>query len=354
MPPVGTAPAVTVPAASAPFIGAPVIGAPAPEDRPSAERLAARVLGLLLPHRRAADPEFDARPEHFPLQLAQLADFIAAGEPIVLTLPGFPCKSPNPAKVLGHLPDEGERLSLTFLDGLCAGIGRLYAPGARILICSDGHIFGDLINVPDDHIDAYSDALTAMIAREGLTRLDTFDLRAVLGDLPYDEKRARVHAQYAPGVEELREQVLTEEETLRLYRGITRFLAEDTTGFTGTRSALQRECRRRAYGVIQRSRAWGELIAEHHPRAVRLSIHPQPAGASKFGIRLLAAADAWTTPWHSAVLHRTDGGAELLRNDEAARLGRLVLRDDRPSHYESHREETQDEKQDENRRGRGR
>ncbi|MEU3561071.1 isocyanide synthase family protein [Kitasatospora sp. NPDC006786] len=337
MPPVGTAPAAITPVTAVSTATDPADRpSDRPSDRPAAERLAARVLGLLLPHRRAADPELDARPEHFPLQLAQLADFITAGEPIVLTLPGFPCKSPNPAKVLGHLPDEGERLSLTFLDGLCAEIGRLYAPGARILICSDGHIFGDLIDVPDDHIDAYSDALTAMIAREGLTRLDTFDLRAVLGDLPYDEKRARVHARYAPSVEELREQVLTEEETLRLYRGITRFLTEDTVGFTGTRSALQRECRRRAYGVIQRSRAWGELIAEHHPRAVRLSIHPQPAGASKFGIRLLAAADAWITPWHSAVLHRAGGERELLRSAEAARLGRLVLRDGRPSHYECH------------------
>ncbi|MFJ9455709.1 L-tyrosine/L-tryptophan isonitrile synthase family protein [Kitasatospora sp. NPDC101447] len=326
MPPVGTATAPT------PVTDA--VTGPATSAGP--ERLAARILGLLLPHRRAADPEFAARPEHFPLQLAQLADFIAAGEPIVFTLPGFPCKSPNPAKVLGHLPDEGERLSLTFLDRLCAEIGRLHEPGARILICSDGHIFGDLINVPDDHIDAYSDELTTMIAREGLRHLATFDLRAVLGDLPYDEKRARVHERYAPTVEELREQVLTEEETLRLYRGITRFLTEDAVGFTGTRSALQRECRRRAYAVIQRSRAWGELIAEHHPRAVRLSIHPQPAGVAKFGIRLLAAADAWTTPWHSAVLHRPDGGWELLRSEEAARLGRAVLRDGRPSHYEGH------------------
>ncbi|MET8624001.1 isocyanide synthase family protein [Kitasatospora sp. NPDC004669] len=319
MPPVGTVPVVTS----------------APEQRSTAQ-LAARILGLLLPHRRASDPEFDARPEHFPFQFAQLADFIAAGEPIVFTLPGFPCKSPNPAKVLSHLPDEGERLSLTFLDGLCAEIGRIHPPGARILICSDGHIFGDLINVPDEHIDEYSDELTAMIEREGLRHLDTFDLRAVLGDLPYDRKRARVHAQYAPSVQELREQVMTEEETLRLYRGITRFLTEDAVGFPGTKSALQRECRRRAYGVIQRSRAWGELIAEQHPRSVRLSIHPQPAGVLKFGIRLLEAADAWMTPWHSAVLHRPDGTWELLRNEEAARLGRPVMREGRPSHYEGY------------------
>ncbi|MGW4891903.1 L-tyrosine/L-tryptophan isonitrile synthase family protein [Kitasatospora sp. NPDC004240] len=307
----------------------------APVDPAEVDRICTEILALLLPHRRASDPGTPVSPADFPLQLARLADFVRAGEPVLFTLPGFPCKSPNPAKVLGHLPDEGERLSLTFLDGLCAAIGEVHRPGARILICSDGHIFGDLIHVPDDHIDAYSDALAAMIAREGLHRLDTFDLRAVLGDLPYDEKRARVHARYAPGRERLREQVRTDEETLRLYRGITRFLTDDTTGFTGTRSALQRDCRERAYAVIQRSRAWGDLIAEHHPRAFRLSIHPQPAGAAKFGIRLLEARDAWTTPWHSSVLHRPDGRWELLRSEEAAKLGRPVLRDGRPSHYEA-------------------
>ncbi|MGW6913828.1 L-tyrosine/L-tryptophan isonitrile synthase family protein [Kitasatospora sp. NPDC054939] len=316
-------------------IPAPAPAAPAPPPSAEVDRICTAILALLLPHRRASDPEAAAAPADFPLQLRQLADFVTAGEPVLFTLPGFPCKSPNPAKVLGHLPDEGERLSLTFLDGLCAAIGELYRPGARILICSDGHIFGDLINVPDDHIDAYSDELSAMIAREGLHRLATFDLRAVLGDLPYDEKRARVHTQYAPAKEDLRAQMHTDEETLRLYRGITRFLLDDTTGFTGTRSALQRHCRDRAYGVIQRSRAWGDLIAEQHPRSFRLSIHPQRVGAAKFGIRLLEARDAWTTPWHSSVLHHPDGRWELLRSAEAAQLGRPVLRDGRPSHYEA-------------------
>ncbi|MFF2042613.1 L-tyrosine/L-tryptophan isonitrile synthase family protein [Kitasatospora sp. NPDC058170] len=304
-------------------------------DPQALERLCADILDLLLPHRRASDPEVDATPADFPLQLEQLADFITAGDPILFTLPGFPCKSPNLAKVLSHLPDEGERLSLTFLNGLCEEIGKFYEPGAQILICSDGHIFGDLIHVPDDHIDQYSDELTAMIEREGLTHLSTFDLRAVLGDLPFDEKRARVHAQYAPTREELREQVMTDEETLRLYRGITRFLTEDTFGFEGTKSALQRDCRQRAYGVIQRSRAWGDLIAEQHPRSFRLSIHPQKVGVLKFGIRLLEAADAWMTPWHSSVLHRPDGEWELLRSADAEKIGRLVERNGRPSHYET-------------------
>ncbi|WP_371495335.1 isocyanide synthase family protein [Kitasatospora sp. NBC_00374] len=311
--------------------------APLQPTHPAVARVSAELLELLLPHRRASDPDLPATAGLFPVQLRQVADFVAAGEPVVFTLPGFPCKSPNTHKVLGHLPDEGERLALGFLNGLCERIAQVYSPGARILICSDGHVFGDLIRVPDRDIDAYSDELAAMIDREGLQHLATFDMRDVLGDLPYDDKRALVHARFAPSLEDLRAEVRSDEETNSLYRGITRFLVDDTADFTGTRSALQRECRRRAYGVIQRSRAWGTLIAEQHPRSVRLSIHPQPIGAGKFGIRLLDHRDVWATPWHTAVLHRADGEWELMHRAEAERIGTLVHRDGRPSHFETAR-----------------
>lgn len=195
--------------------------------------------------------------------------------------------------------------------------------------------------MPDDPIDAYADELRALIGRLDLTRLSVFDLRDVLGDLPHDAKRAHVHDRYAPTLDALRAEVRADAPTLALYRGITRFLVDDTAGFTGTRSALQRECRRRAYGVIQRSRAWGELIAEHHPHAVRLSIHPQPVGAAKFGIRLLDAPDAWTTPWHSAALREQDGSWTLMPRARAQRLGRMVHRDGRPSHFERSRDDGQ-------------
>ncbi|MFG2194220.1 L-tyrosine/L-tryptophan isonitrile synthase family protein [Streptomyces sp. NPDC048639] len=329
---------LTAPDISAPSL-APRPGNPAPLTE--AERAAcAAILALLLPHRRTVDtdppPDTSAGLlDAFPDQVRQLAPFVTAGEPVLFTLPGFPCKSPNPAKVLGHLPDEGERLSLRFLDRLCSRIATVYAPGARVLICSDGHLFGDLIHVPDAHIDAYSDGLQAMIRAEGLRHLDIFDLRTVYGDLPYDSKRARVHDTYAPTVDELRERTRNDEQMLRLYRGITRFLVEDTAEFTGTRSALQRECRRRAYGVIQRSRAWGALIADHRPRSFRLSIHPQPRRTDKFGIRLLDARDVWTTPWHSCVLHHSDGRWELMHRRKAEMVGRLVLRGGRPSHFEA-------------------
>ncbi|MGW2024749.1 L-tyrosine/L-tryptophan isonitrile synthase family protein [Streptomyces decoyicus] len=294
----------------------------------------AAVLATLLPYRRALDTGHGDTPDAFPAQLRQLAGPVAAGEPIVFTLPGFPCKSPNPAKVLGHLPDEGERLALRFLDALCVRISAVHPPGARIVICSDGHVFSDLIQVPDRHIDAYADALRALIQDEGLTRLDVFDLRQVYGQrLSHDAKRALVHEHHAPDLETLRSLTRSDEPTRRLYKGITRFLFEDTASFAGSRSALQRDCRRRAYGVMQRSRAWGELIAGHHPGAFRLSIHPQPRGSAKFGIRLLDTPDVWLTPWHACVLEHPDGRRELLHRAEAERLGRPVFHRGRPSHF---------------------
>lgn len=309
---------------------------PAPAPAPTTvSEVSKAILNLLLPHHRTTDtPALPCAPEDFPHQLHRIAAFVRAGAPVVLTLPGFPCKSPNPAKVLGHLPDMGERLALTFLDTLCGEIERIHPPGAEVVICSDGHVFGDIIGVPDEHIDDYSDELRAQITELGLRRLSVFDLRDVLGDISHDAKRGHVHERWAPAVEALRAEVRTDDQTLALYRGITRFLVADTADWNGTRSALQRECRRRAYRVIQRSRAWGALIAEHHPDAVRLSIHPQPVGAPKFGIRLLDIPDAWTTPWHSAALHRADGTWTLLPGHAARRSGRLVERGGRPSHFE--------------------
>ncbi|TVL94142.1 L-tyrosine/L-tryptophan isonitrile synthase family protein [Streptomyces sp. SAJ15] len=305
---------------------------------PEVERVSHAILALLLPHRRTVetDTHLDTT-HHFPEQLRQIAAFVRNGQPVIFSLPGFPCKSPNTEKVFSHLPDHGERLALRFLHSLCLRIEEVYAPGAKILVCSDGHIFGDVIGVPDEHIDAYGDELREMIRTEGLgDHLDTFDLRDVYGpDLSYDEKRKTAAENLGPSLEELRAEVRVNDSTLRMYRGITRFLVEDTADWEGTRSALQRECRRRAYEVILRSRAWGELIAEAYPGNVRLSIHPQNRGEVKFGIRLLGAADAWTTPWHSVLLHRPDGSWELMHRREAEKLGRVVHQDGRPSHYEA-------------------
>jgi L-tyrosine isonitrile synthase len=89
-----------------------------------------------------------------------------------------------------------------------------------------------------------------------------------------------------------------------------------------------------AYEVIRRSNAWSRLIGVIFPEALRLSIHPQAPHSEKIGIVLTPAEDPWLTPWHGVVLLQADRFVLTRRADAESRGGRLVLREDRPSHFE--------------------
>lgn len=297
------------------------------------EKISHEILHFLLPHHRTKNIE-KLFPKDFPIQLNQIEAFLKKDLPISFILPGFPCKSPNPDKVLGILPDMGEYLSLCFLNSLLKKIEKVYPPGAHLTLCSDGHIFGDLIRVSDEDIGAYADELKNIIERFELNNIALFDLRDILGDISHESKRNFVKEKYAPSLDGLRKEILSDEHALFLYRGITRFLFEDGSSYNISKSALQRSCRERAYEVIQRSRAFGDLIERLFPASLRLSIHPQPFSSSKFGIRLLEASDIWITPWHGVAYLRAKGNWTLLPRSEAAKHGKLIYQKGRASHFE--------------------
>jgi hypothetical protein len=74
----------------------------------------------------------------FPL----VVDDITAGRTIRMVLPAFPFKSPNRVdKALGSLPDLGEEVALSHLNGLCEAIGDVYDKGAHVYITSDGLVY---------------------------------------------------------------------------------------------------------------------------------------------------------------------------------------------------------------------
>jgi len=265
-------------------------------------------------------------------------------KPITFVLPAFPAKSPNPAKVLGALPDMAERLSLEFLNSLCKQIQKIHEPGARIIICSDGRIFNDVIRVSDEDVTEYQQEIQRLINELSLTHISTFNLDDVFSGLSFNEMRNLVMEKYGESLDMLKDAVrrgnktadsMEDEEVNRQYCGITRFLVEDAShpGQSLSRTALQKECRQRAYLVIQRSRAWSALITEYFPDAVRLSIHPQTCGTSKLGIRLMEA-ETWMTPWHGVAVD-INGSFVLLKRAQAELLGaRLVYQGTHPSHYQ--------------------
>lgn len=276
--------------------------------------------------------------------LAKVVSAIVRDEAIILVLPAFPGKSPNPAKILGPLPDMAERRALGFLNELCNRIKQLHNPGARIILCSDGRVFSDVIGMNEDDVTNYRAHLDQIIGELGATNLSTFTLDELRDGGDTAAARLKLMDQYGQSLESLRERVRRgrfsadypeDEEAHRMYCGITRFLVEDAMhpGQVKSRSAIQKDCRIRAYEVIRRSNAWSELIAERFPGAVRLSIHPQTCGSRKIGIQLLGT-DSWMTPWHGVAV---DTGEDfvLMKRSEAESLGAALIRnaDGRASHY---------------------
>jgi len=76
--------------------------------------------------------------------------FTARQAPIEFALPAFPCKSTNPHKTNGILPDRAEEMALIRLHDFCHTVEKMYEPGAKILIISDGHVFADCSK--SDHV----------------------------------------------------------------------------------------------------------------------------------------------------------------------------------------------------------
>jgi len=238
-----------------------------------------------------------------PLQKIQAA--VKKNEPVTFILPAFPGKSPNPEKVLGPLPDHAERLSLNFLGALCQRIKSIYKPGIRIILCSDGRVFSDVVRMKESDVTDYQIEINRLIEEQSLSDISVFNLDHFYKALHFVQMREELMKSFGQSLDFLKEKIRNganafassdEQEANRMYSGITRFPFENAThaGQSKSRSAVQKEARLNAYEVIRRSNAWSELLLEHFPDAVRLSIHPQTCGAKKLGIRLRKGAPTRT------------------------------------------------------------
>ena len=314
----------------------------------TAEYLARKIMLYVMRFRRIAGPKKSCATSSCEAclkpHLRQVISAIEKRQPITFVLPAFPAKSPNPAKVLGAIPDMAERLSLEFLNSLCKQIQKIYSPGAKVIICSDGRVFNDVLDINDSDVTRYQEELALLLKETSFVSAATFNLDEVYAGLSFAQMRQRMMEQYGESLDIIRDAVrkgskmpcsIEDEEIHRHYCGMIRFLVEDAMrpGQTLSRTALQKTCRQRAYVVIQRSKAWGALIEERFPNAVRLSIHPQTCGTSKLGIRLMEAEN-WMTPWHGVAVD-VGGSFVLLKRAQAEELGaQLVYRENQPSHYE--------------------
>jgi len=287
------------------------------------------IIGELRNAPPAGDGDVARAAEGICYHAGRIEALVRAAKPIQLVLPAFPAKSANPEKTTGILPDLGEVIALRRLEALCVKIEEIYAPGAQLVICSDGRVFSDLVQVSDEAVSAYGDAIRAIIADEGLTHLTTYDLDDLFPGLKdHDVTRRLLVEKYAEAVEVVRERAASDSDARRMYNGIHRFLFEDLVVLNPgmSRTKVRDWAGALAYLVIQRSNAWSNLVLEQFPEAVRLSIHPQPMHSRKIGVQMVSSANIWRTPWHASVLF--DGKEyTLVRRVDAEAMGAVLERE---------------------------
>lgn len=270
------------------------------------------------------------------LQRVMLA--IEHNRPLEMVLPAFPGKSPNRKKTLSALPDAAEWLAIDQLYNLCQQIQEIYAPGARLIICSDGYVFSDVVRIPDSEVKAYTRAIADYCAQKYPGIFSMYDLKSAYKELScLDSMREELIIQHGSSFITLKERVRKEKSTLIMYRGITRFLKDDYAGLAAfanySNTQLQKQARSSAYRVMHRSEAWSALLKKQFPDALRLSIHPQFRVSEKIGIKLVESDDLWRTPWHSvAVFNGSEVRLEKRANIDETRF-KLVFNKGRPTHY---------------------
>lgn len=306
----------------------------------SSDSVTRAILELVFAQRRLLPIEEEASfEEQITDHYEKVIAFVEREEPINMVLPAFPAKSPNRNKTLGYLPDKGEFYAFDRLVNLCKKIEDVYAPGAKVTICSDGRVFADIIHVSDTHVSEYVNELRRYAADKYPEYFDFFNLEDVFEKVNnYSVLREELMIMYGETLSSLRTRIKETKEAATMFRGITRFMLEDFSGIEKfsqySRTALQKVAKTSAYRVIQRSNAWSKLLKEERPQALRLSIHPQYLVSEKIGISLVSDNDVWTTPWHS-VLVKDAGECVLMPREQAEKLGCvLVFINGRASHYE--------------------
>ncbi|CAM2929562.1 isocyanide synthase family protein [Legionella worsleiensis] len=261
---------------------------------------------------------------------------LAHNQAIHFVLPAFPAKSANREKTLSHLPDIGEQLALININDLLEQIAAVYAPGARLTICSDGRVFNDIVGVSDHEVTAYVGALHALVNELKLSRIDFFDLSDCWPNMSFTEMREHLVQFYASSIEEIKSSVKNNDNEKKLFNGLHRFLVEDYAYLikNNSKNQIRKRAHQHTYQLIQRSHAWGELIKSKYPNSIRLSIHPQTCASNKLAYQLVESSHRWATPWHNVVVVQHDR-VTLMKNSEAKRIPtQLIWQNGRPSHYQ--------------------
>ncbi|KAJ5461965.1 Isocyanide synthase xanB [Penicillium daleae] len=273
-------------------------------------------------------------------------------EPIRMILPAFPFKSPNSRdKVLGTMPDFGEELALSHLNGLCENIAQVYEPGANVYISSDGLVYNDILGVPDETVWDYGETLRKMAVEKGLRHVKFIRLFELL-EHPWFQSNSSEAAKafYLAHASCLRRELMfvfgdptfnadeaikTDNDTCLTYRGYIKFLTKDLAHQEETQAlskrARQTQISQIARQMIIRGKMFAAAIKANRGNYVRLSIH-ESAGEKKLSVSLIPQIRGALgfTPWHASVAIGLDGSYRTVHAEDVRETHDLIYKNGQP------------------------
>ena len=263
---------------------------------------------------------------------------------------------------MGYLPDKGEKLALESMNTFAEEIKKIYPPGAKINIVSDGRVFADIFQISDDHVTEYGTELRSIAKEMGYTAFSFYDLQFFLDKCEtHDIARDRLVTYFGRTVEDISSRISQDDDYRRMYCGFIKFILEDLYNymenekttlrkkFQISSSQMKRDAAQRAKFVMMRNDCYSRMVATLFPLHIRLSIHAHDNSGPKFAIRLLPIMRVSEklvsdknlhipTPWHNVVLEDMEGKFVLMKKFQVNRLhhkNTLLIFDKngRPSHY---------------------
>ncbi|KAJ3492999.1 hypothetical protein NLG97_g5015 [Lecanicillium saksenae] len=318
----------------------------------SALESAAKVLQVIDRYRLRRNSSTTTKADEGALKfLALIYSHVKAGDVIPMCLPAFPFKSPNSiSKVMGKLPDRAEDLALSHLDGLCAAIQRVYAPGAKLTIISDGLVYNDLLGVADKDVWAYGESLRKLAVDHEYTNITFSRLRDLVSISVPDDLDEMTYVSNATNFRRALlntfsrpdwnwKEVSQSEDVCLTYRGYIKFLETDLQhvypiGENRSKTKFKRGIETIAREMMARGDAFASAVRKRYSDYVRLSIHPS-TGATKLSISLLPTTTMYTTPWHCSVAYLLDGTVQTGMRSELEKDEKfeIVYENGRPSYF---------------------
>lgn len=259
-----------------------------------------------------------------PIMERQIAD----GAPFEFVLPSFPFKHKNPVKVSRRSPDMAELLCVCRLHEVCHALGRVYEPGAKFVIISDGLVYRDMFGVTEHETLSYRERVKEMIGQLGFEATvevtdmeDLVESRRAIFDHVEERLRPVFAEWWDANPDDLRRASLIQASTANVNTAdsVTHDLVQIATkdAIVGSEEeedrsnleTIRRETVARAekgafeFALFLYVLKEIDLVSSCYPRAVRATVHPKP---EQWGLHLVNQ-ESRVFPWQGVAYRNPRG-----------------------------------------------